>query len=129
MKLLSYKDIYETYNVGDVFYDKDLKRYHVLSCYYEHEDKVIIFTDTSGQETVIHNLTFGSRLLLVIGINKIKISIHWDKPLFFNKEQAEILKSINMDNIIDEYDKFLKDGLDKGIITEEEYKNPQLLKI
>ena len=64
-----------------------------------------------------------------ISVNKIKISIHWDKPLFFNKEQADILKSINMGNIIDEYDKFLKDGLEKGIITEEEYKNPQLMNI
>ena len=45
MKLLSYKDIYETYNVGDVFYDKYLKQYHVLSCYYEIDDKVLIFTD------------------------------------------------------------------------------------
>ena len=34
-----------------------------------------------------------------------------------------------MGNIIDEYDKFLKDGLEKGIITEEEYKNPQLMNI
>lgn len=128
MKLLTYKDIYNYYEIGNVFYDKNLNEYYLIQKYFELDDQVIIYTDILGQQTIIHSLTLRTRLLLSLGINKVITSIHWNKPLFYTFKQYQILKTIKMNDILKEYDTVMKDGLEKGIITEEEYNNPKLLK-
>jgi hypothetical protein len=128
MELISYKIISETYKIGDSFYDKYLNKYTVFLKYKEHDDEVIIYEDENGKKFNVHFLTRGSRLLLSLGINKIKISIYWDKRLFYTEKQGNMLKRIKKIKILEEYNQIMKDGLESGIITQEEYDNPKLLK-
>ena len=124
MNFISYKHIFRYYKKGSVFYDKDLNEYQLSSKFFYYGTRAIIFVDLNEKKTTIHEITWGSRILLSLGISKkIKESIHWDKKLFLTKKYAQKLKQLNEEQILIDYENTLEEGLEKGIITKEEYKN------
>ena len=125
MDLISYEDIYKTYSIGDVFYDRDLNKCVLLKKSNDEKIKYIIYNDMSNDDNIAYNITLGSRILLSLGINKIKNSIYWNKKLFFTKKYGEKLMWMNKKQLLIDYEKTLKEGLEKRIITEEEYKTLQ----
>jgi len=128
---ISYKDIYDSSYMDDVFYDRELNEYWILNTH-DNNGKIksvtfqIVIRSKDkiefGKELTVYNVTLRSRILLSLGINKIKPSIYWDKRIFLSKNCGKILKEMNTDEILVEYEKTLKDGFNDGFLTEEEYK-------
>jgi len=116
----------------DVFYDRELNEYRILNTH-DNNGKIksvtfqIVIRSKDkielGKELTVYNVTLRSRILLSLGINNIKPSIYWDKRIFLSKNCGQILKEMNSADILVEYERTLKDGLDNGFLTEEEYDN------
>jgi predicted N-acyltransferase len=123
-KFISYEYVFNNFHPEDSFYDKELMRYEVIQTSLNNGMvKEIKVVDESGSISSIYNLTKLTRILLSMGItSRIKNYIFWDKPLLLTEDFADKLMDEQHKDIVDEYKNMLLDGVQKGLISDKEYR-------
>lgn len=121
---ISYDYIFNNFKEGDIFYDRELRRFEMVKTFTHGLIKEIVIVDENGYESSVYNYTKLSRIILSTGLpfHRIKKSIFWDKLILLSEECADELIEEEQGDIIIEYKDMLKDGVETGIISKKEYK-------
>ena len=121
-RFISYEYIFNNFKDGDVFYDRQLRRFEFVEIKDSGVVKEIISIDEEGDFCSIYNYTKLSRILLSMGMFKrAKIWILWDKNVLLTEQCADELLDDEHENIIKEYKNMLSEGFNNGLISEKEY--------
>ena len=108
-RFISYEYIYNNFKDGDVFYDRQLRRFEFVEVKDLGMVKEIISIDEEGNFCSVYNYTKLSRILLSMSMFKrAKKWIFWDKNVLLIEQCADELLDDEHENIIDEYKKILQ---------------------
>lgn len=119
---ISYEYVFDNFQEGDSFYDRKLLKFEFLSKKDFGLIKQINLIDENGKFSSVYNYTKLSRILISMGLFKrLKKCIFWDKQILLTEKMADDILDDTNNQIIEEYIEMLKNGVENGIISNDEY--------